>query len=148
MTSETFSNYFNVKYFQKEEEELKKYQKSIEVYYDKNYGVQESLGTLNTVQRLIFGTGLTFNMMLAAYYTQKGLLTTGDIMMIQTLMLQFLGPLFILGSMFRSFEDNLIDIKKITSMMLTPANVTEGTQDLTNVQGHIAFKNVSFKYIN
>lgn len=123
MTSETFSNYFNVKYFQKEEEELKKYQKAIEVYYDKNYGVQHSLGVLNTVQRLIFGTGLTFNMMLAAYYTQLGLLTTGDIMMIQTLMLQFLGPLFFLGSMFRSFEDNLVDIKKITTMMLTPASV-------------------------
>jgi ABC-type transport system involved in Fe-S cluster assembly fused permease/ATPase subunit len=123
VTSETFSNYFNVKYFQKEEEELKKYQKAIEVYYDKNYGVQQSLGVLNTVQRLIFGTGLTFNMMLAAYYTQLGLLTTGDIMMIQTLMLQFLGPLFFLGSMFRSFEDNLVDIKKITTMMLTPASV-------------------------
>lgn len=112
-----------MKYFQKEEEELKKYQKAIEVYYDKNYGVQHSLGVLNTVQRLIFGSGLTFNMMLAAYYTQLGLLTTGDIMMIQTLMLQFLGPLFFLGSMFRSFEDNLVDIKKITTMMLTPASV-------------------------
>jgi ABC-type transport system involved in Fe-S cluster assembly fused permease/ATPase subunit len=103
VTSETFSNYFNVKYFQKEEEELRKYKQAIEVYYDKNYTVQYSLGVLNTIQRLIFGTGLTFNMMLAAYYTQLGLLTTGDIMMIQTLMLQFLGPLFILGSMYRSF---------------------------------------------
>lgn len=93
------------------------------MYYDKNYEVQQGLGVLNTIQRLIFGTGLTFNMMLAAYYTQMGLLTTGDIMMIQTLMLQFLGPLFILGSMFRSFEDNLIDIRKITTMMQTPANV-------------------------
>lgn len=65
-------------------------------------------------------------MMLAAYYTQKGLLTTGDIMMIQTLMLQFLGPLFILGSMYRSFEDNLIDIRKITTIMQTPALVQEG----------------------
>jgi len=78
------------------------------------------------MQRFIFGSGLTFNMMLAAYYTQLGLLTTGDIMMIQTLMLQFLGPLFILGSMYRSFEDNLIDIRKITTIMKTPALVEEG----------------------
>jgi ABC-type transport system involved in Fe-S cluster assembly fused permease/ATPase subunit len=67
-------------------------------------------------------------MMLAAYYTQQGLLTTGDIMMIQTLMLQFLGPLFILGSMYRSFEDNLIDIRKITTIMKTPALVEEGKE--------------------
>ena len=61
--------------------------------------------------------------MLAAYYTQIGLLTIGDIMMIQTLMLQFLSPLFFLGTMFRSFEDNIIDIKKISQMMVTPSSV-------------------------
>lgn len=87
------------------------------------------------MQRLIFGTGLTFNIMLAAYYTQLGLLTTGDIMMIQTLMLQFLGPLFNLGAMYRMFEDNLIDIKKIGSMMAIPASVLEGSQTLAEVKG-------------
>jgi len=61
------------------------------------------LGFLNIMQRVIFGTGLTFNMILAAHYVQKGILTTGDIMMIQTLMMQFLSPLFILGSMYRNF---------------------------------------------
>ena len=127
---------------------MKKYQKAIEVYYDKNYTVQHGLGVLNTVQRLIFGTGLTFNMMLAAYYTQIGIMTIGDVMMIQTLMLQFLGPLFILGSMYRSFEDNLIDIRKISSMMQTPSSVVEGTKDLANVAGGITFRNVTFRYIN
>ncbi len=73
--------------------------------------------------------------MLAAYYTQLGLLTTGDIMMIQTLMLQFLGPLFNLGAMYRMFEDNLIDIKKIGSMMAIPASVLEGSQPLAEVKG-------------
>jgi ABC-type transport system involved in Fe-S cluster assembly fused permease/ATPase subunit len=72
---------------------------------------------LNTLQRFIFGCGLTFNLMLAAYYTQKGILSTGDIMMIQTLMMQFLGPLYILGSMYRSFDDNLIDIRRINKIM-------------------------------
>ena len=69
-------------------------------------------------------------------------------MMIQTLMLQFLGPLFILGSMFRSFEDNLVDIKKITTMMLSPASVVEGTQDVLQMKGNISFQNVSFRYIS
>jgi ABC-type transport system involved in Fe-S cluster assembly fused permease/ATPase subunit len=65
-------------------------------------------------------------MMLAAYYTKLGLLTIGDIMLIQSLMLQFLSPLFFLGSMYRSFNDNLIDIEKINSIMKTPALVKEG----------------------
>jgi ABC-type transport system involved in Fe-S cluster assembly fused permease/ATPase subunit len=50
-------------------------------------------------------------MILAAYYTQKGLLSTGDIIMIQTLMMQFLNPLFFLGSMYRTFTDTFIDVK-------------------------------------
>ncbi len=92
---------------------------------------------LNSVQRFIFGSGLTFNMMLAAYYTQLGLLTTGDIMMIQSLMLQFLTPLFILGSMYRSFNDNLIDINKINAIMLTPASVQPGNKEIASLRGEI-----------
>lgn len=110
-----------------------KYQHSLEDYYDKNYDVQKSLGILNTIQRAIFGGGLTFNMMLAAYYVQLGLLTTGDIIMIQSLMLQFLSPLFFLGSMYRSFNDNLIDINKINTIMNTPALVEEGTQEVDHI---------------
>ena len=100
-----------------------KYQRSLEDYYAKGYDVQRSLGILNTVQRAIFGGGLTFNMMLAAYYTQIGLLTTGDIIMIQSLMLQFLSPLFFLGTIYRSFNEHLIDINKITDIMKTPSKV-------------------------
>ena len=95
------------------------------------------MGILNTAQRAIFGSGLTFNMMLAAYYTQIGLLTTGDIIMIQSLMLQFLSPLFFLGTMYRSFNENLIDINKITDIMQTPSKVVEGTQEVTSVDGKI-----------
>jgi ABC-type transport system involved in Fe-S cluster assembly fused permease/ATPase subunit len=72
---------------------------------------QKGLGVLNTIQRFIFGAGLTFNMLMAAYYTQKGLMSTGDIIMIQTLMMQLLNPLFFLGSMYRGFSDSFIDVK-------------------------------------
>lgn len=110
--------------------------------------MQRTLGVLNSVQRFIFGSGLTFNMMLAAYYTQLGLLTTGDIMMIQSLMLQFLTPLFILGSMYRSFNDNLIDINKIHAIMRTPASVQPGNREIDSLKGEIEFKNVGFRYLN
>ena len=107
-----------------------KYQQSLEQYYEKNYDVQKTLGILNTAQRGIFGSGLTFNMMLAAYYTQQGLLTTGDIIMIQSLMLQFLSPLFFLGSMYRNFNEFLIDINRIHEIMETPQSIVEGQQEI------------------
>lgn len=69
---------------------------------------QKSLGILNTVQRVIFGVGVTFNLMVGAYFVQKGLMSTGDVIMIQTLMLQFLNPLFFLGSSYRNFMDTFV----------------------------------------
>lgn len=52
-------------------------------------------------------------MILAAYYVQIGILTTGDLIMIQTLMLQFLNPLFFLGVMYRNFTDSFIEVKEL-----------------------------------
>jgi ABC-type transport system involved in Fe-S cluster assembly fused permease/ATPase subunit len=78
---------------------------------------------LNTVQRFIFGGGLTFNLVLAAYYTQKGILSTGDIIMIQTLMMQFLNPLFFLGSMYRSFNETFIDVREFNKTLMQPIRV-------------------------
>jgi len=90
------------------------------------YDQQRTLGVLNTVQRFIFGAGLTFNLVLAAYYTQKGLLSTGDVIMIQTLMMQFLNPLFFLGTMYRSFNDTFIDVKELRNTLQLPIRVIEG----------------------
>jgi ABC-type transport system involved in Fe-S cluster assembly fused permease/ATPase subunit len=69
---------------------------------------QKSLGILNTVQRMIFGAGITFNLVVGAYFVQKGMMSTGDVIMIQTLMLQFLAPLFFLGSTYRNFVDTFV----------------------------------------
>lgn len=63
------------------------------------------------MQRVIFGAGLTFNLMMGAYYVQKGIMTTGDLVMIQTLMMQLLSPLFFLGSTYRGFLDTFIEVK-------------------------------------
>jgi len=63
----------------------------------------KSLWTLNFGQRLIFTSGMTFNLILGVYKLQQGtvsfqgLLTTGDIILLQALMLQVMAPLNFLG---------------------------------------------------
>lgn len=84
---------------------------------------QKSLGILNTVQRVIFGVGVTFNLMIGAYFVQKGLMSTGDVIMIQTLMLQFLNPLFFLGSSYRNFMDTFVEVRELFDTMNKPAEV-------------------------
>lgn len=64
--------------------------------------------------------------MMGAYYVQKGLMTTGDLVMIQTLMMQLLSPLFFLGSSYRSFMDTFIEVDELYKTMKRPADVIEG----------------------
>lgn len=89
---------------------------------------QKSLGILNTVQRVIFGVGVTFNLMIGAYFVQKGLMSTGDVIMIQTLMLQFLNPLFFLGSSYRNFMDTFVEVRELFDTMNKPAEVIQGNK--------------------
>lgn len=89
---------------------------------------QKSLGLLNTVQRMIFGAGITFNLVVGAYFVQKGMMSTGDVIMIQTLMLQFLTPLFFLGSSYRNFMDTFVEVKELFDIIKKPAEIVEGNK--------------------
>jgi ABC-type transport system involved in Fe-S cluster assembly fused permease/ATPase subunit len=53
-------------------------------------------------------------------------MSTGDIIMIQTLMLQFLSPLFFLGSTYRNFIDTFVELKELFDTMKKLAEVIEG----------------------
>lgn len=68
--------------------------------------------------------------------------------MIQTLMMQFLNPLFFLGSMYRTFTDTFIDVKELKDTLAMPARVKEGTENYTDVKGNIRFENVAFHYLD
>jgi ATP-binding cassette subfamily B protein len=77
----------------------------------------KSLGILNSGQRTIFGSGLTANMILAAHYVKKGIIQVGDVVLIQTLMLQLFNPLNMLGMMYRSVTESFIDLKCFVGIM-------------------------------
>ena len=91
------------------------------------------------MQRVIFGAGITFNLIMGAYYVQKGIMSTGDIVMIQTLMMQFLSPLFFLGSTYRNFVDTFVEVKELYDTRRKPAEVTDGSYELAEVKGDIRF---------
>lgn len=77
---------------------------------------------------MIFGAGITFNLVVGAYFVQKGMMSTGDVIMIQTLMLQFLTPLFFLGSSYRNFMDTFVEVKELFDIIKKPAEIVEGNK--------------------
>ena len=63
--------------------------------------------------------------MLAAYYIKLGLMQIGDVILIQTLMLQLFNPLNMLGMMYRSVTESYIDLRSFVRLMNEKAWITE-----------------------
>jgi|LauGreDrversion4_2_1035121.scaffolds.fasta_scaffold27041_5 ABC transporter ATM len=97
-------NYETVKAFNKEKFELNRYQAMLQKLKETAMTVQTTLSKLNVGQSLIFSTGLTVNLILAAWDVSTGRLTPGDFVMIQALFMQLAGPLFNMGTLFREID--------------------------------------------
>lgn len=91
---------------------------------------------------------MTINMILAGNAAKKGLMSAGDIVMMQTLMMQLLTPLFFLGVMYRGFTDNLLDILKLYEVLALVPMIREPEKPIEcgELKGDILFRNVSFCY--
>jgi len=85
--NESIINYETVKAFGGEKLESQRYQQILDELRTCANIVQKSLSKLNTGQSIIFSTGLTVNLIMAAYQVSTGILTPGDFVMIQALFL-------------------------------------------------------------
>ena len=75
-------NYETVKAFNNESLEIGRYEKLLNQLKESAGIVQSSLMKLNVGQTLIFTTGLTINLLMAANDVASGRLTPGDFVMI------------------------------------------------------------------
>lgn len=60
---------------------------------------------------------MTINMIMAARAAKSHLMSAGDIVMMQSLMLQLISPLFFLGTMYRNFTDSFVEIKELFTVL-------------------------------
>jgi ATP-binding cassette, subfamily B, heavy metal transporter len=141
-------NYETVKYFGSEAREQKRFDKSMKAYERaavKNY---TSLAVLNAGQALIFTTGLTTCMWLAARGVAAGTMTVGDFVMVNAYLIQLYQPLHMLGFVYREVKQGLIDIETMFNLMDVEVEVKDdpGAKPLVVAEGRISFENVSFAY--
>ena len=115
--SEVVRNHENIKYYSAEKHEVNKYHEILKFLEEKALVTNKSLGTLNSIQRLIFGGGLTINLMLGVDYVKRGFIQVGDVVLIQTLMLQLFNPLNMLGMMYRAVTESYVDLKYFIRLM-------------------------------
>jgi len=107
-----------------------------------------SLAALNSGQALIIAASIAVMMLIAAQQVKDGVMTLGDLAMINALMIQVFIPLNALGFVYREMKRALADVEGMFDILeLTPAvNDVPDAELLPSDADGIEFDNVSFAY--
>ncbi len=141
-------NYETVKYFNAENHERDNYGRAIQRYALAATKSEQSLAWLNIGQSLITNLMLAAAMIFTVHGWAVGRFTPGDVVLINTLLIQLFRPLDMLGMVYREIKQGLIDMEAMFSLIDTPAEIKDAdhADDLHIAGAAIAFKNVRFAY--
>jgi ATP-binding cassette subfamily B protein len=141
-------NYETVKYFGNEQWEADRYDENLKRYRTAAIKSQRSLSMLNFGQQTIIGTGLVFILWRATQGVMAGRLTLGDLVLINTFMLQLYIPLNFLGVVYRELKQSLTDMDRMFTLLAAGREVPDapGAEALVVGGAAVRFENVSFGY--
>jgi ABC-type transport system involved in Fe-S cluster assembly fused permease/ATPase subunit len=141
-------NFETVKYFGNEELEARRFDSSMARYEKAAIRTYTSLGVLNSGQAMIFSVGMVVAMLLAARDVTRGVLTVGDFVMINAIMIQLYMPLNFMGMVYREIKQGLVDIETMFALLQEPAEIVDraGAKPLRVENGAIKFDHVFFAY--
>src|SRR6476619_5804103 len=141
-------NYETVKYFGAEDREAARYEEAVGAFARASVRNEVSLAWLNIGQSLITNLMMAGAMIFTVWGWSKGRFTPGDVVWINGLLMQLFRPLDMLGWVYRSIRQGLIDMEAMWDLLDTPAEVTDspGAQALVVGHGSIRFDDVHFRY--
>ncbi|PCH43974.1 hypothetical protein WOLCODRAFT_26357 [Wolfiporia cocos MD-104 SS10] len=141
-------NYETVKYFCGEQHEAERYSDAIRQYQTLEYKVIVSLNLLNLVQNFILTLGLLVGTMIVALRVTRGQSEPYDFVFFVTYLAQLYVPLNMLGTIYRSINQTLVDTEKLLKLLSEPTDVNDkpNAPDLIVTDGEIEFDNVNFSY--
>src|SRR5688500_15364889 len=141
-------NYETVKYFGAEEREAKRYDEAIGAYAKAAVKNETSLAWLNIGQSLITNLMMAGAMIFTVWGWSQGRFTPGDVVLVNALLMQLFRPLDMLGWVYRSIRQGLIDMETMFDLLDTPTEVVDkaGAVELRVTRGHVRFEGVRFGY--
>jgi ATP-binding cassette subfamily B protein len=145
-------NFETVKYFGNEAFEASRYDQNLVRYQVAAVKSQKSLAVLNFGQQTIIAVGLVMILWRATLGVIDGSMTLGDLVLVNTLMIQLYIPLNFLGVIYREIKQALTDMDRMFSLLNTEkeiADVPNAKPLHVSNQGRgpdIRFENVSFHY--
>ena len=141
-------NYETVKYFGAEEREARRYDEAIASFTRAAVRNEVSLAWLNIGQSLITNLMLAGAMGYTVWGWSQGHFTPGDVVFINSMLMQLFRPLDLLGWVYRSIRQGLIDMEAMFELTDTPPEVVDvpGAPALSVGDGHVRFEEVAFGY--
>jgi len=141
-------NYETVKYFNAEEREAARYDEAIGAFAKATVRNEVSLAWLNIGQAFITNLMLAGAMVFTVWGWSQGRFTPGDVVFVNTMLMQLFRPLDMLGWVYRSVRQGLIDMEAMWNLLDTPAEITDrpGAEPLRVTKGHVRFEGVRFGY--
>ncbi|QIG81733.1 ABC transporter ATP-binding protein/permease [Sphingosinithalassobacter tenebrarum] len=141
-------NFETVKYFNAERREAERYDKAIHDYAAAATTSENSLAWLNIGQSVITNTMLGAGMALVVFGWARGDFSPGDVVLVSTLLSQLFRPLDMLGWVYRTIRQGVIDMAAMFDLIDTDTEVRDAPDatDLKVAKGHVRFDNVHFGY--
>ena len=141
-------NYETVKYFGAEAREEARYASATRQYAAAAVKSENSLGLLNIAQALVTNLLMAGALGWTVWGWYQGEYTAGQLVFVQTYLAQLFRPLDMLGMVYRTIRQGLIDMAEMFRLLDTSVEVPDraGAPALAIRQPSIVFDNVVFGY--
>jgi ATP-binding cassette, subfamily B, heavy metal transporter len=141
-------NYETVKTFTNEAYEAKRIDRALAGYERAAIKSRVSLAALNFGQAAIIAAGVTAIMIAAARGVVAGTLTVGDVVLVNTFLLQLYQPLNILGMVYRELKQSIADLETMAGLLALRPEIEDrpDARPLALMSGEVRFEEVTFGY--
>ncbi|MDQ2821919.1 MAG: ABC transporter ATP-binding protein/permease [Pseudomonadota bacterium] len=142
-------NYETVKYFGNEDYEANRYDQGLQSYESAAVHSQTSLSLLNSGQSLIIAAAVTLILWRATLGVINGSMTLGDLVLVNSFMIQLYIPLNFLGVIYREIKQSLADMERLFALLEQNKEVADGPTAKvldTSAGARVDFSHVEFSY--
>jgi len=141
-------NFETVKYFGAEEREAARYGGAMRAYQEAAVKSENSLVLLNIGQAMVTNLMMAGAMAFTVRGWSLGTFSTGDVVLVNTLLAQLFRPLDLLGMVYRTIRQGLIDMEAMFALVDTKTDVVDrpDAQPLAIASGAVRFDHVTFGY--
>ncbi|HEV7370531.1 ABC transporter ATP-binding protein/permease [Arenibaculum sp.] len=141
-------NHETVKYFGNEEHVAERYDRALRRVEELQVRALTWRSLTGALQVSILGAGLTAMLVMAGLEVGRGVLSVGDLVLVNTYLLQLLRPLERLGQIYRSIKQSLTDVEQMMTLLAERPEIADapGAGPLPSGPGALAFEGVGFAY--